>query len=472
MWRASQPFLSNLRSSAADLPEIREVDLNPLLADETGVIAVDARVAIAPVDREAADAIGHPSLCHPALSEGMGAAHDAQGRHRDLRAAGPAGGRTLVSAVSLPRVSQEDLRLRFFAPVKEFGHAFIARFTQLDYARAMAFIAIDEASGEMLGVARLHANSTYDTAEYAVLVRSDLKGNGLGWLLMQIDHRICPQPKAYRPSKGKFLMKTPSMLRMCAELGFTITPDPNEPHISIVGLALTLNQRRTGVLTILRLPFCTVCAASIGALPFPAIGSLRSRRDLMSKIMIVVGHPQRTTFCEALGRAYARGAASGGHDAKLFILSEMNFDAILHEGYRKEQPLEPDLRVAYETLRSSDHVVLIFPLWCGDMPAMLKGFIERILQPDLIARANTDSAMNWNIFNNKSARIIMTMGMPVSIYRWWYGGHALKLLTRNILHFIGIKPVRQTLYGMIETSKPAARERWLREVEALGQTAS
>ena len=192
----------------------------------------------------------------------------------------------------------------------------------------------------------------------------------------------------------------------------------------------------------------------------------------MSKIMIVVGHPQRTTLCEALGQAYARGAAAAGHDAKLFLLSGMSFDAILHDGYRKVQPLEPDLQAAYETLAACDHLVLIFPLWCGDMPALLKGFIERILQPDLIARENTENAMDWNIFANKSARIVMTMGMPVSIYRWWYRGHALKLLTRNILHFIGIKPVRHTLYGMIATSKPAARERWLRDLEALGKTAS
>jgi NAD(P)H dehydrogenase (quinone) len=192
----------------------------------------------------------------------------------------------------------------------------------------------------------------------------------------------------------------------------------------------------------------------------------------MSSIMIVVGHPQRATFCEALGRAYAKGASDAGHTAKLFLLSEMNFDAILHDGYRKQQPLEPDLRAAYEALASSDHLVLIFPLWCGDMPAILKGFIERILQPDLIARDSTESAMNWHIFTNKSARIIMTMGMPISIYRWWYRGHALKLLTRNILRFIGFKPVRHTLYGMIATSKAAERERWLREVEALGNAAS
>jgi NAD(P)H dehydrogenase (quinone) len=192
----------------------------------------------------------------------------------------------------------------------------------------------------------------------------------------------------------------------------------------------------------------------------------------MSKIMIVVGHPQRTTFCEALGHAYARGAASAGHDAKLFILPEMKFDAILHEGFRKEQPLEPDLRAAYEALAAADHLVLIFPLWCGDMPALLKGFIERILQPDLIARQQTENEMNWHIFGNKTARIVMTLGMPVSIYRWWYRGHALKLLTRNILHFLGIKPVRQTLFGMIGTSKPAARERWLHEIETLGKAAA
>jgi putative NADPH-quinone reductase len=79
--------------------------------------------------------------------------------------------------------------------------------------------------------------------------------------------------------------------------------------------------------------------------------------------------------------------------------------------------------------------------------------------------------MNWHIFSNKSARLVVTMAMPVTIYRWWYWGHAVRLLKRNILHFIGIKPVRHNLYGMIATSRPETRERWLREVEALGQAA-
>jgi putative NADPH-quinone reductase len=192
----------------------------------------------------------------------------------------------------------------------------------------------------------------------------------------------------------------------------------------------------------------------------------------MSKIMVVVGHPQQhNTFCEALGKAYAEGARRGGHEVTLFSLARLSFDPILREGYRQEQPLEPDLTHAYAALAACDHLVIVFPLWCGDMPALLKGFIERLLQPDLIRRQSTENEMDWHIFQNKTARIVMTMGMPVSIYRWFYRGHALKLLKRNILHFIGIKPVRHTLYGMIGTSKPEQRERWLAEMRELGQGA-
>jgi NAD(P)H dehydrogenase (quinone) len=191
----------------------------------------------------------------------------------------------------------------------------------------------------------------------------------------------------------------------------------------------------------------------------------------MRKIMILIGHSQEGSFCAALGNAYKKGAEESGHKVQLFNLSQMTFDPILREGFRREQPLEPDLRAAYEALAACEHLVLIFPLWCGDMPAILKGFLERVLQPDLVARQNSENAMNWNIFKNKTARIIMTMGMPVSVYRFWYRGHALKLLTRNILHFVGIKPVRHTLFGMLGTSKPEKRERWIREVEILGRTA-
>jgi NAD(P)H dehydrogenase (quinone) len=191
----------------------------------------------------------------------------------------------------------------------------------------------------------------------------------------------------------------------------------------------------------------------------------------MSTIAIVVGHPGRDSYCEALGEAYRRGAEAGGHRADLFLLAKMNFDAVLREGYRREQPLEPDLAAARAALKAADHWVLIFPLWCGDMPAIMKGFIERVLQPDLLAMQASGGKADWKVFKGKSARVIMTMGMPGWFYRWFYGAHALKLLRRNILHFIGVRPVRSTIYGMVDAAGNDKRRAWLLEVEAIGHDA-
>lgn len=191
----------------------------------------------------------------------------------------------------------------------------------------------------------------------------------------------------------------------------------------------------------------------------------------MAKITIVVGHPARDSYCEALGEAYRRGAESAGHLVKFLALARMNFDAVLREGYRREQPLEPDLVVAHEALHACDHMVFIFPLWCGDMPAIMKGFIERIMQPDLLAIQASRGKASWKIFKGKSARVVMTMGMPGWFYRWYYGAHALKLLRRNVLHFTGVHPVRSKIFGMIEAVGDEKRGEWLREIEALGHTA-
>ena len=176
--RAIELLLVKLAQLVADFPEIREIDLNPVLADETGVIAVDARVSVAPVGKPRGGPSGHPRFAirpYPKEWERHATLRDETAllmrpvRPEDERLYGP----------FLAAVSREDLRLRFFAPVKDFSHAFIARFTQIDYARAMAFLAIDEASGEMLGVVRLHADAAYERGEYAVLVRSDLKSRAL-----------------------------------------------------------------------------------------------------------------------------------------------------------------------------------------------------------------------------------------------------------------------------------------------------
>lgn len=191
----------------------------------------------------------------------------------------------------------------------------------------------------------------------------------------------------------------------------------------------------------------------------------------MANVAIIVGNPQTDSYSEALGQAYKRGAQSGGHEAHLYLLANMQFDAILREGYRRLQPLEPELSAARDAILDCNHIVIIFPLWCGDMPAILKGFIERVLQPDLLSIQASGGAADWKVFKGRSARIIMTMGMPGWFYRCYFGAHALKLLKRNILEFIGIAPVHSTIYGMIAAVDDAKRQQWLREVEALGHDA-
>jgi acetyltransferase len=143
-------------------------------------------------------------------------------------------------------VSTADLRLRFFAPVKEFTHEFIARLTQLDYGRAMALVAISEITGEMLGAVRLHADANYDSGEYAILVRSDMKGKGLGWQLMRLIISYATW-LGLRTITGQVLQENHVMLSMCAALGFSICSDPGDHGLKVVSLALEETRVGSGL---------------------------------------------------------------------------------------------------------------------------------------------------------------------------------------------------------------------------------
>jgi acetyltransferase len=230
-------LLVKLAQLAADLPELRELDLNPVLADQNGLIAVDARIAVAAVKPAHRGPSGHPRFAiRPYPNEWE--------RHAELRD----GTKIFVRPVRpedeplygpfFAAVTPEDLRLRFFAAVKEFGHTFIARLTQIDYARAMAFIAIEESFGKMLGVVRLHADANYERGEYAILVRSDVKGRGLGYLLMQMIIEYA-RAEGLKTIEGQVLSENATMLAMCKELGFEIRSDAEDPDACIVGLALS-----------------------------------------------------------------------------------------------------------------------------------------------------------------------------------------------------------------------------------------
>jgi RimJ/RimL family protein N-acetyltransferase len=137
----------------------------------------------------------------------------------------------------LAHVSKQDLRLRFFDSIKEFSPQFIAGLTHLDYARAMAFVAIDEVSQETLGVVRLHIDSNREAGEYAILLRSDLKGRALGWALMQL---IIEYAKSEGLSRlcGQILQENSVMLKMCRELGFIVKTDAEDRGVCDVTLVL------------------------------------------------------------------------------------------------------------------------------------------------------------------------------------------------------------------------------------------
>ncbi len=225
-------LLVKLSQLAADFSEIREIDLNPVLADETGVIAVDARVSIAPAEPRRRGPAGRFAIRpYPkAWERRLSLPDDRKLLVRPVRPEDEA-----LYPPFFAAVTQQDLRLRFFAPLKEFSHAFIARFTQIDYARAMAFIAIDEATGQMLGVVRIYADPNFETAEYAILVRSDLKGHGLGWMLMELIIKYA-RAEGLSSVRGQVLRENTTMLEMCRKLGFRISSDPQDPSIIVVNL--------------------------------------------------------------------------------------------------------------------------------------------------------------------------------------------------------------------------------------------
>ena len=227
--------LVKLSQMAADLPEISGLDINPLMADGDGVLALDARVAIKVPEKLFA---GRTRLAiRPYPAEWERQLQLLNGLTFNVRPMRPEDEPAITAF--LARVSREDLRLRFFHTMKEFSHSFVARLTQLDYARAMAFVATDAASGEIVGVVRLHSDSRYETAEYAILLRSDFKGKGLGWALMQllIDYA---KNEDLKKLSGVVLRENMTMLAMCRELGFDIKGDPRDASVVIVTLDLAV----------------------------------------------------------------------------------------------------------------------------------------------------------------------------------------------------------------------------------------
>jgi acetyltransferase len=229
-------LLVKISQLSADVPEIRELELNPVLADADGVVVVDARVCVAPFSGR------QSSTANPRFA--IAPYPKAQERRTALKNGAPVQLRPVrpedeeMYKVFFTHVSPEDIRLRFFGPVKEFTHAFIARLIQIDYARSFVCVAVEEATGLMLGVVRLMLDADHEKGEYAILLRTDVKGQGLGWKLMKYMIEFA-RAEGIHEIEGQVLSENGPMLSMNQALGFKIMEDPNEHGVKKVVLDLS-----------------------------------------------------------------------------------------------------------------------------------------------------------------------------------------------------------------------------------------
>jgi putative NADPH-quinone reductase len=192
---------------------------------------------------------------------------------------------------------------------------------------------------------------------------------------------------------------------------------------------------------------------------------------MTKRIAIIQGHPdpRESRFGHALAAAYAHGARDAGHEVRIIEVSRLDFP-VLRSKEDWDRGVPPDgILEAQRTIEWAAHLVIFYPLWLGTMPALLKAFLEQVFRPGFAIARLEDGATWKKLLTGKSARIVVTMGMPAFVYRWYFGAHSLKSLERNILRFCGIGPIRESLIGMVEATSNAKREEWLAKMRKLGR---
>lgn len=182
------------------------------------------------------------------------------------------------------------------------------------------------------------------------------------------------------------------------------------------------------------------------------------------RITIIQGHPDPggKRFCHALGEAYAAGAREGGLEVKFIDIARVEVPFLRTQAQFETGAPPRSIAEAQEAIRWADHLLVIYPLWLGMMPALLKAFFEQAFRPGFAFKTGE---RGWGSpLKGRSARIVVTMGMPAFIYRWFFGAHGLKSLERSILRFVGIKPIR--------SADEQKRKAWLEKLRALGRQGS
>ncbi|MES2351193.1 MAG: NAD(P)H-dependent oxidoreductase [Pseudomonadota bacterium] len=169
------------------------------------------------------------------------------------------------------------------------------------------------------------------------------------------------------------------------------------------------------------------------------------------RILLIQGHPDPSQdhLCHTLAKAYASGARLAGHEVRQTQVALLRFPLLRSQHEWEHETLPDDLRQVQDDITWSQHMVMFFPLWLGDMPALFKGFLEQVARPGFAFGGDPLHPMTKKPLAGRSARVVVTMGMPALLYRFYFRAHSIKSLKRNILRFIGIKPVKETLIGKV-----------------------
>lgn len=191
------------------------------------------------------------------------------------------------------------------------------------------------------------------------------------------------------------------------------------------------------------------------------------------RVLLIQGHPDTGAghLCGALEEAYAAGGREGGHELRRTAIGALEFPLLRSQEEWEHGSLPAGLRQAQEDILWAEHIVFFFPLWLGDMPALVKGFLEQVARPGFAFTRDGKNPFAKKGLKGRSARLVVTMGMPAVVYRVYFRAHGIKLLRRNILGFVGIAPVGDTLIGMAGALKPRQAARWLDRMRAFGRAA-
>jgi putative NADPH-quinone reductase len=192
---------------------------------------------------------------------------------------------------------------------------------------------------------------------------------------------------------------------------------------------------------------------------------------MSKRILVILGHPAEESFCGAISNSYVAGAQAAGNEVRQISLGNLSFDPVLHNGYATIQELEPDLVAAQTAISWAQHIVFVYPIWWGAMPALLKGFIDRLFLPGFAFKYREDSQFWDRLLSGRSAHLLVTMDTPPWYFRWVYRMPGHNQMKRTILEFSGMKPVTISSFGPIKDSNQQKREKWLAQANTYGRHA-